>query len=398
MYRGYNRRPANRLPIVRGVLELSRMSAALAGALPQVPQAAAEPFIGITTNGIVVPELFDLRDSGTDFAAAAAAAHAFLSSLDSAQIKQAQYPIDGIEWRMWTNSFPSWEPHGVRLDECDADLAYTVIEASLSAAGYTEVRTALRLNGALGHLIGQYADTLTETCYFFAIFGSPSANRPWGWQLWGHHVDVSCFVIGGQMVMTPAFIGAEPTEIDEGPHAGTRMLQGQRAAGLELRRSLTGTQLADAVLHRSMRNLPAELDQPADGRHKAGAGQDNRVIPYEGARASELSARQIDLLEQLISTYAERMRENPAAEMLTSARRHFDETYIAWIGGCGDDEPFYYKIHSPVVLIEYDCQRGAFLDNDEPEPFHVHTIVRTPNGGDYGRDLLRQHLARHHAK
>jgi hypothetical protein len=26
----------------------------------------------------------------------------------------------------------------------------------------------------------------------------------------------------------------------------------------------------------------------------------------------------------------------------------------------------------------------------------VHTIVRTPNGGDYGHDLLRRHLALHH--
>jgi hypothetical protein len=48
-------------------------------------------------------------------------------------------------------------------------------------------------------------------------------------------------------------------------------------------------------------------------------------------------------------------------------------------------------------MIEYDCHQGVFLDNPEPEPFHVHTIVRTPNGGDYGRDLLRRHLARHHA-
>jgi hypothetical protein len=32
---------------------------------------------------------------------------------------------------------------------------------------------------------------------------------------------------------------------------------------------------------------------------------------------------------------------------------------------------------------------------DEPEPFHVHTVVRTPDGNDYGKDMLRQHLALH---
>ena len=31
------------------------------------------------------------------------------------------------------------------------------------------------------------------------------------------------------------------------------------------------------------------------------------------------------------------------------------------------------------------------LDNDEPSRQHIHTVVRTPNGNDYGMDLLRQH-------
>jgi len=83
--------------------------------------------------------------------------------------------------------------------------------------------------------------------------------------------------------------------------------------------------------------------------------------------------------------------------LLADVERHLDDTHLAWIGGAGDDDPFYYRIHSPVLMIEYDCHQGIFLDNPQPEPFHVHTIVRTPNGGDYGRDLLRRHLARHHA-
>jgi hypothetical protein len=81
---------------------------------------------------------------------------------------------------------------------------------------------------------------------------------------------------------------------------------------------------------------------------------------------------------------------------METVEQHLTNTHIAWIGGSADDDAFYYRIHSPVVLIEYDCHQGVFLDNAQPEPFHVHTIVRTPNGGDYGRDLLRQHLARHH--
>ena len=48
-------------------------------------------------------------------------------------------------------------------------------------------------------------------------------------------------------------------------------------------------------------------------------------------------------------------------------------------------------MQSPVTFIEFDHHAGVFLTNPEPAKFHVHTIVRTPNGNDYGFDLLRQH-------
>ena len=78
--------------------------------------------------------------------------------------------------------------------------------------------------------------------------------------------------------------------------------------------------------------------------------------------------------------------------------RHFDETHFCWMGGTDDVAPFYYKVQSPVILIEFDHEPGVVFDNDEPTRHHVHTIVRTPNGNDYGIDLLRQHYERaeHH--
>ena len=50
---------------------------------------------------------------------------------------------------------------------------------------------------------------------------------------------------------------------------------------------------------------------------------------------------------------------------------------------------------SPVILIEFDQVAGIAYDNDAPSRDHIHTVVRTPNGNDYGRDLLRQHYSRH---
>jgi hypothetical protein len=74
-------------------------------------------------------------------------------------------------------------------------------------------------------------------------------------------------------------------------------------------------------------------------------------------------------------------------------KRHLAETHFAWIGGVGEESVFYYRVHSPGILIEFDHQRGVALDNDQPSRNHIHTVLRTPNGNDYGRDLLRQHHA-----
>ena len=78
---------------------------------------------------------------------------------------------------------------------------------------------------------------------------------------------------------------------------------------------------------------------------------------------------------------------------------HLDSTYFAWIGGSDPDAVFYYRIHSPVVLIEFDHQNpvGTLQKNTPGTPTrdHIHTVIRTPNGNDYGQDLLRQHLVRH---
>ena len=50
-----------------------------------------------------------------------------------------------------------------------------------------------------------------------------------------------------------------------------------------------------------------------------------------------------------------------------------------------------------MIWIEYDNHPGIFLDYDEPMRDHIHTIVREPNGNDYGKNLLTQHYARFHA-
>jgi hypothetical protein len=144
------------------------------------------------------------------------------------------------------------------------------------------------------------------------------------------------------------------------------------------------------------KDQPPERYTPNDGRQRSVAFKDNVVIPFEGLRADAMSKGQQELLLGLAEVYTSHLRSGHAEEWRERVNRHLDETWFAWIGGYGENDTFYYKIHSPVLLVEFDMHKGVFLDNDEPEKFHIHTVLRTPNGNDYGKDLLRQHLARHH--
>jgi hypothetical protein len=262
----------------------------------------------------------------------------------------------------------------------------------------------MRLNETLREITGD-SHGLGEWLYFLSVFGTPSETEPWGWQIDGHHLIVNCLVLRDQVVMTPTVLGAEPIEADSGTYAGTRIFDEEQALGLAMMRSLTAVQQAQATTLTSMlrKDLPPERSHFADWRTHTGAFRDNQVIPYEGIRASELSGEQRARLVKLIELYVGLIRDGHAQVKMAEVLRHLDETYFSWIGPANDMSPFYYKLHSPVIIVEFDQHPGIFLDNDEAERFHSHLVVRTPNGNDYGKDLLRQHYARfdhtngHHA-
>jgi hypothetical protein len=126
------------------------------------------------------------------------------------------------------------------------------------------------------------------------------------------------------------------------------------------------------------------------------AFRDNIRMPYAGLAAGVLDANDQRNMLGLIEQYVGRMRDEHARIKMDEVVRHVAATHIVWVGGIDDDSVFYYRIHSPVVLIEFDHLNGIAFDNDEPSRNHIHTVMRTPNGNDYGKDLLRQHYARHH--
>jgi hypothetical protein len=131
------------------------------------------------------------------------------------------------------------------------------------------------------------------------------------------------------------------------------------------------------------------------------AFKDNVVLDYAGIRASELPDGHQQQLIELAGHYIGNMDDGHAKVKMDEVKRHLDSTYFAWIGGTDNASVFYYRIHSPVVLIEFDHQRPANLRGtgaNQPTRQHIHTVVRTPNGNDYGKDLLRQHYLQRHGR
>ncbi|XBS71430.1 DUF3500 domain-containing protein [Acerihabitans sp. KWT182] len=112
----------------------------------------------------------------------------------------------------------------------------------------------------------------------------------------------------------------------------------------------------------------------------------------EGICAAELSAEQRRLLLETIAAFLDFLPDGPRAARMALIAQYLDETWWSWIGGCGDDDVYYYRIQSPVVMLEFDHHSGMWLTNEEPARFHIHTITRIPNGNDYGKALLSRYL------
>ncbi len=357
------------------------------------------PFRGITTGGEVEPGLFAIVRSGVSTKRLAEAASDFVACLGDGDRTAACLPIDAPDWRLWTNSMELRLRHGVFLEsltELQRGAALELLRASLSDDGFERVSTVMRLNRVLGEITGD-TTILNEWRYYLSIFGRPGPDQPWGWQLDGHHLNVNCFVLRDQLVLTPCFMGAEPRISDRQPYPQARAFDREQQGGLELVHALTASQREQAVLFPSTLSdaLPPERKHPTEGRMRAGAFRDNEVLPYEGIRADRLTQGQRGTLLDLIGVYVSILPDGHDEMRKREIMAHLDATHFAWIGVADGQGPFFYKVQSPVLLIEFDHHRGVFLDNDEPEQFHAHSVVRTPNGNDYGRDLLRQHYQQH---
>lgn len=349
----------------------------------------AESYRGIIANDEIEPGLFPLQASGVSTDAVRKAAETFLDVLSDDQFSRTTYVVDDPEWRKWMNQH-FYVRQGVgfnEMDEAQRAAAFAMMSASLSAKGLELTRDIMRLNYTLGELSDNNFVEFGEWLYWITVMGEPSATEPWGWQLDGHHVIINYFVLGDQVVMSPVFVGSEPVRAEAGKFKGVEIMQDEQNLGLSMMQSLSEEQQAAATISVSK-----------EGNDNLGeAFNDNIDLNYQGISAGKLSTDQKDLLLSLVNLYVGYMDDGHAKVKMAEVAARMDDTYFAWIGGTSDDAVYYYRIHSPVIMIEFDHQLPANLRHlypREPNRQHIHAVVRTPNGNDYGKDLLRQHYER----
>jgi hypothetical protein len=351
-------------------------------------QSITEDFFGLTTDGKRIDDLYTIHSTGIATAPVIAAANAFLAGLTDTQKTATQFTVHSTEWRLWSN-IDSYARQGVTLaDMTDAQkaLGTALLKSALSAEGLETTEKIRRINQAAGEAINNIA-SFNEDAYYWTLMGTPSDSEPWGFQFDGHHLVINYFVLGDQVVMSPCFWGSEPTSMEIDGETVT-VCHEEVVASLAFINSLTTAQQSVAI----------ESSTKSNESMKAGAFSDNTVQEYTGLRGDKLTALQKKKLLGIVEAFVGRAKADVAKVRMAEVRKHLDDTYVTWAGGTADDSAFYVRVHSPVVWVEVDCQApgplaGAYgaTQGSGATQKHVHSIIRTPNGNDYGRELLRQH-------
>ncbi len=310
--------------------------------------------------------------------AMAAAANRFLAGLSADQRAAAAFAFEDAERLNW--HFIPRERRGLPLrsmSETQRTLARALLETGLGQRGMLKADAVIALETVLREMGGN-PDVRDPELYFFSIFGSPSAETPWGWRMEGHHLSLNFTVVRGTLVATaPSFFGANPARVPSGSRQGQRALPDEEDAGRALVTSLDAAQRAIAVI---------ATDAPRD----IITGNSNDIDPLApaGIATDRLNAQQRERLVALIDVYLARMADDlAAARRAALARTDFGRVTFAWAGALEPGEPHYYRVQGPTFLIEYD--------NTQNNANHIHSVWRD-FAGDFGRDLLREHYRRAH--
>jgi hypothetical protein len=319
--------------------------------------------------------------------AMAGAATAFVNSLTPEQRQQAVFPFESDERTRWhfipTEGFSRKGVTVKELSEPQRTAAHALLKAGLSQRGYLTATAIMELESLLGSMerrereSGRQAEGFMRdpVRYFVSVFGTPATKGTWGWRVEGHHVSLHFTMKDGNVIASsPHMFGSNPAEQREGPKKGTRILAAAEDTARDLLLALDATQRTQAVF-----NGVAPNDIVTGNRLG--------ITPLSpaGIEAAKLTPRQREMLMKIVDVYVGYMADDIAADRMAKLKKAgLDKITFAWAGPAERGEKHYYRVQGPTFLIEYD--------NSQNNGNHIHSVWRDFNG-DFGRDLLREHVA-----
>jgi hypothetical protein len=298
-----------------------------------------------------------------------------------AAVGRADPALSKLLWKFEDEERFNWhfiprERKGLPLKEMtdpQRQAAMALLRTGLSASGYSRAEAIRRLEDVL--FAQSKSPTRDRELYFFTIFGTPGGDR-WGWRYEGHHLSQNWTIVSGKAIATtPAFFGANPAEVMDGPMKGTRALEGEADLAWALLNALSDEQRKAAVVSEKAPN-----DILTSNSRKA-AIQENSGLAF-----SSLNQKQQAMLMALIEEHASAQAGALAAARMAKVKADTAGIRFAWMGATSlaPGAGHYYRIQGASFLVEYD--------NVQNRANHQHVVWRDFNG-DFGDDLLAMHYA-----
>lgn len=313
----------------------------------------------------------------------------FIETLDGQQRESALLPFDSNKRPNWSNlpaGMLPFDRNGVRIgdlrdDQFTSMLAF--LSTALSADGVDTVAAVVAAELILADSSSASRRGWSEGNYWLAFFGSPSPTEPWAWQFGGHHLAVNMSIANDRITMSPTFIGVEPAVFDaEAVRRVFPALGGERAgdeketvapfadeieAGLALVNSLSASSREAVFLSRRPNGLIT------------GAGQDGVIPDLQGSQARGWSPAQKQALLDLVSLWVGMLPPKNATMRMQEIEARLNDTFFAWYGPTDGGGAIYYRIQSPVLIIEFLTRGPVGASNG-----HYHSIYRDPTN-EYGQ-------------
>ncbi|WP_461141148.1 DUF3500 domain-containing protein [Spirosoma pomorum] len=315
------------------------------------------------------------------------AVQAFLRELTPEQRKLATYQFADDERYNW--HFVPRDRKGLALKQMTAEqrkLAMALIKTGMSQTGYDKAVDIMAMENVL-RVVENRSDTDTyrdPDNYAFTVFGDPATPaEPWGWRVEGHHLSLNFSSLTGQVLsVSPMFLGSNPGEVRaEVPQKGKQILRQETQLAFALLATLTGEQRKKAIL------APVAYREIITGNSRKAS-----MERMDGLPMANMTPEQQTLFLNLLQVYLNNYRVTLANQQMGRIKKAgLDQLRFGWAGDLtpevGEGKGWYYRIHGPMLLIEYD--------NSQTSANHIHTIVRDLTN-DFGEDLLREHYNRQH--